>query len=97
MYASTDGAYAVGVSERAAAGVRRDWLEWTRDGDLEIADAGEHVEPRHHVRVERDGTSWSSPGADPSLLARPRPRLAPAPTEPPRLVAADAPRRYAVR
>ena len=74
-----------GVSERAATGDRRDWLEWARDGDLETADAGEHVEPRHHVRVEREGTLVELSGPDPLLLHDLARALAPAPTEAPRL------------
>ena len=85
LYASANGAYSVGVSERAATGVRRDWLEWARDGDLETADAGEHVEPRHHVRVEREGTLVELSGPDPLLLRELARALAPAPTEAPRL------------
>lgn len=85
MYGSRGGAYAVSVAERAAASRARDWLEWSRVGDLEAADAGEHVEPRHHVRVERDGTVVELSGADPVLLAELARSLVPAPTEPPRL------------
>jgi hypothetical protein len=75
----------VTVSERAAGGAARDWLEWQRDGDLEVADLGEHAEPRHHVRVERDGTVVELSGSDAALLASLALALAPAPTEPPRL------------
>jgi outer membrane lipoprotein-sorting protein len=85
VYASPDGAYGVTVSERAAGGRQRDWLEWSSDGELETADAGEHVEPRHHVRVERAGTVVELSGADGSLLAELARSLVPAPTEPPRL------------
>ena len=85
LYASPDGAYTVGVSERAATGAPREWLDWARDGELQIADAGEHVEPRHHVRVEREGTLVELSGADPSLLRDLARTLVPAPTEPPRL------------
>jgi outer membrane lipoprotein-sorting protein len=85
VYASPDGAYGVTVSERAAGGRQRDWLEWTSDGELETADAGEHVEPRHHVRVERDGTVVELAGADETLLAELARSLVPAPTEPPRI------------
>jgi hypothetical protein len=84
-YASRDGAYMVSVTERAAGGPRHEWLEWEYDGDIERADAGEHVEPRHHVRVEREGTVVELAGADPSLLAELARSLAPAPTEPPSL------------
>ena len=85
VYASADGAYGVTVSERAVGGRHRDWLDWSADGDLETADAGEHVEPRHHVRVERDGTTVELSGADPELLAALARSLVTAPTEPPRL------------
>jgi hypothetical protein len=84
-YGSRDGAYAVSVAERAAAGRHGDWLEWTQVGDLEVADAGEHVEPRHHARVERDGTVVELSGADTVLLAELARSLVPAPTAPPRL------------
>ena len=80
VYTSTDGAYSVVVSERAAGGAPRDWLDWTRVGELEIADAGAHVEPRHHVRLERDGTIVELSGSDASLLGASRgrsPRLRP--------------------
>ena len=73
------------IEERAAGGTQRDWLDWTRDGELELADAGEHVEPRHHVRVERAGTVVELAGADSVLLADLARTLVPAPTEPPRL------------
>jgi hypothetical protein len=85
VYASPEGAYTVSISERAATGGRRDWLDWTRDGDVEVADAGEHVEPRHHLRVERSGTLVELSGADPSLLRGLARALAPTPTEAPRL------------
>jgi hypothetical protein len=75
----------VSVTERAAGGPRHEWLEWEYDGDIERADAGEHVEPRHYVRVEREGTVVELAGADPSLLAELARSLAPAPTEPPSL------------
>ena len=84
-YASGEGAYVVSIEERAAGGPPRERLAWRRDGDLERADAGEHVEPRHHVRVERDGTAVALAGADPALLADLARSLVPAPTEPPRL------------
>jgi hypothetical protein len=88
-YASTDGAYSVSITERAAATASRDWLEWTweQDGEFERADAGEHVVPRHHVRVERQGTLVELAGADPSLCAALARSLARAPTEPPSLEA----------
>jgi hypothetical protein len=85
VYTSLDGAYAVTVSERAAGGAARGWLEWQQDGDHEVADLGEHAEPRHHVRVERDGTVVELSGSDATLLAGLARALAPAPTEPPRL------------
>jgi hypothetical protein len=58
---------------------------WQREGDLEIADAGEHVESRHHVKVEREGTVVELLGAECELLAALARSLVPAPTEPPRL------------
>jgi hypothetical protein len=85
VYASPDGAYGVTVSQRAAGGRQRDWLAWTREGELEVADAGEHVEPRHHVRVEREGTVVELSGPDGALLAELADALVPAPTKPPRL------------
>ena len=85
MYVSADGAYAVGISERASGGVPRDWLDWTRDGDVETADAGEHVAPRHHVRLERDGTLVELSGADLVLLRDLARELGRAPIEAPRL------------
>jgi hypothetical protein len=84
-YGSREGAYLVSVAERAAGTTSRDWLAWRSEGDLETADAGEHVEPRHHVRVEREGTVVDLSGADPPLLADLARSLVPAPTEPPRL------------
>jgi len=85
MYVSADGAYAVGISERASGGVPRDWLDWTRDGDVETADAGELVAPRHHVRLERDGTLVELSGADLVLLRDLARELGRAPIEAPRL------------
>ena len=84
-YASREGAYVVSIEERAAGGTQREWLAWRRDGELELADAGEHVEPRPHVRVERTGMVVELAGADPVLLADLARTLVPAPTEPPRL------------
>ncbi len=84
-YGSREGAYLVSVEERVAGAPHRDWLAWSRDGDVETADAGEHVEPRHHVRIERDGTSVELSGADPSLLADLARSLVRAPIEPPHL------------
>lgn len=85
VYASRDGAYEVTVRERAAEAGRREWLRWERDGELEVADAGTHAEPRHHVRVERDGTLVELSGADSPLLASLARSLVAAPTEPPRI------------
>ena len=85
MYASGNGAYTVTLRERAATAERDDWLEWTSDGELDAADAGEHVEPRHHARVERAGTLVELSGSDAILLAQLVRALAPAPTRPPRL------------
>ena len=84
-YGSREGAYLVSVEERVAGAPHRDWLAWQREGDVETADAGEHVEPRHHVRIERDGTSVELSGADPSLLADLARSLVRAPIEPPHL------------
>ena len=85
VYASPNGAYTVGVGQRAASATRRDWLEWTRDRELALADAGEHAEPRYHVRVERDGTLVELAGSDLTLLCDLARALAPAPAEAPRL------------
>lgn len=84
-YGSREGAYLMSIEERAAGAERREWLTWRRDGDLETADAGEHVEPRHHVRVELEGTAVELTGADASLLADLARSLVRAPTEPPHL------------
>jgi hypothetical protein len=73
------------MGERAADGARRDWLEWSREGDVEVADLGEHAVPRHHARVVRDATAIELAGSDPALLASLARELVPAPTEPPRL------------
>ncbi len=85
VYASPDGANGVSMGERAADGARRDWLEWSREGDVEVADLGEHAVPRHHARVVRDATAIELAGSDPALLASLARELVPAPTEPPRL------------
>ena len=73
MYASGNGAYTVTLRERAATAERDDWLEWTSDGELDVADAGEHVEPRHYARAERAGTlvELSGQRRDPPRPARP--------------------------
>ncbi|HEX6725092.1 MAG TPA: hypothetical protein VF073_07580 [Gaiella sp.] len=84
-YASREGAYVVNIEERAAGGGDDGWRTWVRDGDLERADAGEHVEPRHHVRLEREGTVVELAGADPTLLAALARSLVAASIEPPRL------------
>jgi len=84
-YASADGAYAVSIAERASGAPPTQERDWERDGDVERADDGEYVNPRHHVRVERGGTAVELSGADPGLLADFARALAPAPTEPPRL------------
>ena len=70
-YGSREGAYVVAWTCRVrnpTPGVAR----VARDGDVALADAGEHVEPRHHVRVELEGTVVELAGTDPTLLARPR-------------------------
>ena len=85
-YLSPEGAYGVTLQQSAAGGETDDeWREWRRDGELEVADAGAHVEPRHHVRIERHGTLVELSGGDPDLLAELAGVLVPAPTEPPRL------------
>jgi hypothetical protein len=85
VYASREGAYLVTIQERASNAEHHDGLVWQREGDLEIADAGEHVESRHHVKVEREGTVVELLGAECELLAALARSLVPAPTEPPRL------------
>ncbi len=85
VYASREGAYVVTIAERASDAQHRDTMVWRRHGDLELADGGEHVEPRHHVRIRRDGTVVELSGADPELLAGLARTLVPASTEPPRL------------
>ncbi len=84
-YISREGAYSVTLQESAPSGDPEEWREWRRDGDLEIADAGAHVEPRHHVRVERHGTLVELSGSDAGLLAELARALVPASSEPPRL------------
>ena len=85
-YWSQDGAYNVALLE-VAAGMddADDWREWRRDGELEVADLGEHVEPRHQLRVARLGTLVELSGGTVELLACLARSLVPAPTEPPRL------------
>jgi len=86
VYASRDGADEVTLRERAAKADRGEWLRWERDGELEVADAGEGVELRRHVRApSSDGTLVELSGADSSLLASLARSLVPAPTEPPRI------------
>ena len=85
VYASREGAYEVTIHERAVGSEHRDWLTWRREGDLEVADAGEHVTPRHHVRVVREETVVELSGGDPALLAGLVRSLVPAPVDPPRL------------
>jgi hypothetical protein len=86
-YTSLDGAYGATLQERAveAADPEGDWRTWRRNGDLEVADEGEHVDPRHHVRLERGGTVVELSGGDAELLAQLARSLVPAPTEPPRV------------
>ena len=88
--ARRDGGYVV---TRARARGRRaepdEWLTWTGGDGLERADAGAHVEPRHHVRLERDGTLVELSGADAELLAQ-LARALPAPA-PPRLGTSEGP------
>ena len=85
VYASREGAYEVSIHERAVGSEHRDRLTWRREGDLEVADAGEHVAPRHHVRVVREDTVVELSGGDPALLAGLVRSLVPAPVDPPRL------------
>lgn len=87
LYESEDGAYGVQLREQAAAdaGSPEDWPAFERLGDAEVADAGEHAQPRHAVRVERDGTRVELWGDDRDLLLALAAGLRPAPTEPPRL------------
>jgi hypothetical protein len=85
VYGSRDGGYSVTIRERAAGAEPEEWLAWTPDDGLERADAGEHVEPRHHVRLERDGTLVELSGQDAELLGQLARGLVPAPTAPPRL------------
>ena len=85
VYGSRDGGSVVTVRERAAGAEPDEWLTWMRDDGLERADAGAHVEPRHHVRLERDGTVVELAGQDAELLGQLARALVPAPTAPPRL------------
>jgi hypothetical protein len=85
-YMSREGAYEVSVRQRSSSSTRAEWLDWQPgDGGLEVADAGENVEPRHHVRVERDGTLVELSGPDPTLLLQLARSLAPAPADAPHL------------
>jgi hypothetical protein len=86
-YTSPEGAYGVTLQERAAGATDAEdgWRTWRRDGELEVADEGEYVDPRHHVRLERDGTVVELSGSDPGLLAQLARSLVPAAAEPPRL------------
>ena len=85
VYGSRDGGYVVTLDQRSADAERDEWLVWSSEDGLERADAGEHVQPRHHVRVERDGTLVALAGSDAELLGQLARALAPAPTAPPRL------------
>jgi hypothetical protein len=84
-YVSGDGAYALNVRERAAGSQREEWLRWEPSGELELTDAGEHVQPRHYVRVEREGTLVELSGSELPLLTSLVAVLVPAPTGPPSL------------
>ena len=84
-YVSGDGAYAVNLRERAAGSRREEWLRWEPSGELELADAGEHVQPRHYVRVEREGTLVELSGSELPLLTELVAVLVRAPTGPPSL------------
>lgn len=85
FYSSEEGAYGAQLREHATGEPREEWLAYERRGDVELADAGENVQPRHHVRTERDGTLVELSGEDPELLLTLAAELVPAPTEPPRL------------
>jgi hypothetical protein len=85
-YASPDGAYDVALQECASGDeATEEWREWRREGELEVADEGAYVEPRHHVRLDRDGTRVELSGSDSALLTELARVLVPAPTAPPRL------------
>ena len=74
------------VRQRSSSSTRAEWLDWQPgDEGLEVADAGENVEPRHHVRVVRGGTFVELSGADRMLLIELARSLVPAPAEAPRL------------
>ena len=67
-YVSGEGASEVSVRQRSSSSTRAEWLDWQPgDEGLEVADAGENVEPRHHVR-RRGGTFVRLSGADRMLL-----------------------------
>ena len=86
-YTSPEGAYGVSLQQRAADAEwpQDEWRTWRREGDFDVADEGEYVDPRHHVRVEREGTLVELSGSDPDILAQLARNLVPAPTTPPRL------------
>lgn len=75
-YASPEGAYSVGVRERASD---------TGDTSPEIVDHGTTVAPRFVVSLVRDGTWVELSGADRELLLELAEGLIPASTQPPML------------
>jgi outer membrane lipoprotein-sorting protein len=84
-YESADGAYTVQIRQQATDEPHEEWLAFARRGDVEVADAGEDVQPRHYVRAERNETFVELSGDDLELLLTLAAELVPAPTEPPRL------------
>jgi hypothetical protein len=85
LYESEDGAYSAQMRQRDAAEPFEDWLRFEPCEDVEIADAGESVQPRYYVRTVRQGTLVELSGDDRDLLLAFAAALRPAPTEPPRL------------
>jgi hypothetical protein len=74
----------VSIRTRRGSGPATRW-QWRATATSRSPTRGEHAEPRHHVRVARDGTLVELAGDDPELLAGLARSLVPAPTEPPRL------------
>lgn len=85
LYESEDGAYTVQLRQHATGAPSEEWLPYESRGDVEVADAGENVTPRHYVRTEQLGTRVELSGDDAELLLALAAELARAPTEPPRL------------
>jgi hypothetical protein len=75
-YTSSDGAYPVGMRERASAAA---------DSASGVVDHGSTVAPRFVVTVVRSGTWVELAGSDRDLLVELADELVPAPTKPPRL------------